>query len=441
MQGSTHLQFLDMIRGYGITPVPHSGLLPTIDAVLEYCESRLEERHDYDFEMDGIVVKVNDHAQREKLGATSKAPRWVIAYKVELWQGTTRIKDISVQVGKTGVLTPVAELETVVIAGTNVNRSSLHNADEIARKDIRIGDSVVVEKAGKIIPHIVRVELEKRTGREKQFVFPTRCPSCGGEIEKDEGGVYLRCINPSCPAQLKERLRFFATRGAMDIEGLGIALIEQLVDQGLVRSLPDLYHLKLEQIVELERMGKKSAQNLMDGIAASKDRGLTRVLTGLAIRHIGERNARLLAEEFGSIDELMAADKERLAQIEGIGDVVAESVYHFFHSAAGKKTIEQLRESGVKLAEARKPSVKQSDSVLGGKTVVVTGSLTHFDRKGIEDLIHQLGGKATGSVTKKTDLVVAGDKAGSKLDKAKQLGIQVLSEQEFLQMIGKSPAK
>jgi DNA ligase (NAD+) len=439
LEVATHLDFLELIKKLGITPVPHSPALPSIDAVLDYLNEQLEERHAFDYEMDGVVIKVNDHGQREQLGATSKAPRWVIAYKVELWQGETRIKDISVQVGKTGVLTPVADLETVVIAGTNVSRASLHNADEIARKDIRIGDAVVVEKAGKIIPHVVRVELEKRTGKEKKFTFPSKCPSCGGDVVKDEGGVYMRCQNPSCPAQLKERLRFFATRGAMDIEGLGPAVIDQLVDGGLVRSLPDLYRLQLDQIIELERMGKKSAQNLIDGIAASKDRGLTHVLTGLAIRHIGERNARLLAEEFGSVDELLDASEERLSQIEGIGPIVAESIHEFFSSAVGRKTIEQLKDAGVKLTEERKKKTAASGSPLAGKSVVVTGTLIHFDRKGIEDLVHELGGKATSSVTKKTDFVVAGEKAGSKLEKAKELGIKVMTEEEFMKILGRNP--
>jgi DNA ligase (NAD+) len=244
-------------------------------------------------------------------------------------------------------------------------------------------------------------------------------------------------MNPSCPAQLKERLRFFATRGAMDIEGLGTALIDQLVDTGLVRSLPDLYSLTADQVIELERMGEKSAQNLSDGIEASKKRGLARVLTGLAIRHVGERNARLLAEEFGDIDELMAATEERLAQIEGIGEVVAASVHQFFHSDVGRKTIQQLRSAGVKLMEEQKPKPKGEGSPFAGKTVVVTGSLVHFDRKDIEDLIHRLGGKPAASVSKKTDFVVAGEKAGSKLDKAKQLGVQVLTEEEFMRMAGK----
>jgi DNA ligase (NAD+) len=432
---TTHLAFLDLVRSFGVPVVPHSPALSTIDAVLAYCHQQIEARHTLEYETDGLVVKVNDFAQREALGATSKAPRWVIAYKVELWQASTRIKNIVVQVGKTGVLTPVAELETVNIAGSNISRVSLHNADEIERKDIRIGDTVVVEKAGKVIPHVVRVELEKRTGKEKKFRFPDECPACGGPVARDEGGVYIRCINPSCPAQLKERIRFFAHRSAMDIERLGEKLIDQLVDAGLVKALPDLYQLTRDDLLKLERMGERSAQNVLDGIAASKDRGLTRVLTGLGIRHVGERNARLLAEEFGDIDALMDADEERLSAIAGIGPVVARSVHQFFQSKAGRDTIKELRRHGVKLTEEVQPLAKKKGTLLAGKTIVVTGTLENFGRKEIQDLIHQLGGKATSSVSRNTDLVIVGENAGSKLAKAQQLGIKTITEAEFLQMI------
>jgi DNA ligase (NAD+) len=438
LEVKSHLEFLELVQSYGIPIVPHSSALDSIDAVLAYCEEQLEARHTFDFETDGIVVKVNDLEQREELGATSKAPRWVIAYKVELWQASTKIKDIRVQVGKTGTLTPVADLETVEIAGTKVSRVSLHNADEIARKDIRVGDTVVVEKAGKVIPHVVRVELEKRTGHEKRYHFPTHCPACGSSVARDEGGVYIRCLNPSCPAQLKERLRFFAHRGAMDIEGLGTALIDQLVDTGLVRSLPDLYRLKLESLLDLERMGKKSAQNLLDGIEASKKRGLAHVLTALGVRHVGEHVADLLAADFGSMGNLMDASAERLAQVEGIGPERAESIHQFFHSAAGRKTTEDLRGLGVKLTEDARPKpAAVGGKDLTGKTFVVTGTLARYGRDEIESLIKKLGGKATGSVSKKTDFVVAGEKPGSKLDKARELGVKVLTEEEFDKLIGR----
>jgi|WetSurMetagenome_2_1015567.scaffolds.fasta_scaffold01277_3 DNA ligase (NAD+) len=432
----SHDGFLEMVRGYGIPVVPHSPVFDTLDAALDYCRAQLEIRSEFDYETDGLVIKVNGFSQREKLGATSKSPRWVIAYKVELWQSSTRILNIGVQVGKSGVLTPVADLETVEIAGTKVSRVSLHNADEIARKDMRLHDSVVVEKAGKIIPHVVRVELEKRTGCEEPFIFPQQCPSCGSEVSRDEGGVYIRCLNPLCPAQLEERLRFFAGRRAMDIEGLGPSLIEQLVSKGLVKSIPDLYGLNVEQLRELERMGEKSAENLIAEINASKGRGLARLLTALGIRHVGERNARLLAEEFGSVEDLMAAPCERLAEISGVGPIVAESVYQFFRSEAGRKTIRFLAQHGLSTKEPlKKKSAGDERSGFAGRTFVVTGTLERSTRIEAEELIRSLGGKAASSVSRNTAYVIAGTDPGSKVDKARELGIPILDEAGFMEMV------
>lgn len=439
---TSHHAFLQKVAKLGLAVVPHSPPLATVDDVLAYCNEQFELRHELDFETDGMVVKVDDYGQRDQLGATSKAPRWVIAYKVELWQATTQLNNIVVQVGRTGLLTPVGHLEPVPIAGTVVSRVSLHNAEELERKDIRLGDHVVVEKAGKIIPHVVRVELEKRTGKERKFKFPTRCPTCKGEVVRDEGGIYQRCINPACPDQIKERLRFFATRAAMDIEGLGPAVIDQLVDRGLVHSLADLYRLQLDDILDLERMGKKSAQNLLDGIEASKGRGLARLLTGLGIRHVGERNAFALAQEFGSMERLLTASQEEFAAVSGFGQVVASSVHAFFQSAVGRQLIADLRAAGLKMTEeVTTPAGPETgnDSALAGKTFVVTGTLQNFERAEIEELIRRHGGKATGSVTKKTDYVVAGEKAGSKLDKAKELGVRVLTEAEFQKLLDAKP--
>jgi DNA ligase (NAD+) len=432
---STHHEFLNLIRSFGIPVVPHSSVLNTIDNVLAYCKETLEERSALDYETDGMVVKVDSFAQRVSLGSTSKSPRWIIAFKVELWQSSTQIKDIHVQVGKTGILTPVAELQTVEIAGTKVSRANLHNADEIARKDIRIGDSVIVEKAGKIIPHVVRVELEKRTGREKVFHFPESCPICRGEVGRDEGGVYIRCLNPSCPAQLKERLHFFATRRAMDIEGLGPALVDQLVDQGIVSSLPDVYALSAGQLADLEHMGEKSAQKLVESISSSKKGGLARVLTAIGIRQIGEHNARLLAEEFGNIHDLMSATESRLAQIPGIGPIVAESVYRFFRSEAGRNTIAGLEKHSVDMTEELRSKPKSDRLRFEGKTFVVTGAMARFSRAEIEELIRRLGGKTSSSVSRKTSFVVAGSDPGSKRDKAKELGIEILTEEEFERLV------
>jgi DNA ligase (NAD+) len=434
-----HDRFLAEARAYGIPVVPHSAVFDSIDAVLDHCAAQLEAIDVFDYETDGLVIKVNDYSQRRKLGATSKSPRWVIAYKVELWQAASRIRDIHVQVGKTGVLTPVAWLETVEIAGTKVSRVSLHNADEIARKDIRIGDAVVVEKAGKIIPHLVRVELEKRTGSEPEFRFPATCPGCGSPAARDEGGVYIRCSNVACPAQLKERIRFFAQRRSMDIEGLGPALIDQLVDRRLIGSVPDLYRLGVDELAALERMGEKSARTVIDGIHSSKRRGLTRLLTALGIRHVGERNAHLLAREFGHIEGLMAASVERLSRIPGVGPIVAESVCGYFRSDEGRDTIEKLRRFGVLMTEENRPAAGEG-YLLGGKTFVVTGTLARSSRLEIETRIRQLGGKCTSSVSRKTDYVLAGSDAGSKLDTARKLGVAILTEEEFLQMVASGDA-
>lgn len=432
----SHDAFLHLVRDFGIPVVRHSGVLDSIDDALDYCRALLEERDSFDYETDGIVIKVNDFAQRENLGSTSKSPRWVIAYKVELYQASTRISDISVQVGKTGILTPVAELETVEIAGTKVSRANLHNADEIARKDIRIGDTVIVEKAGKIIPHVVRVELEKRSGREQPFIFQMRCPGCNKtDVARDEQGVYIRCINPSCPGQLKERLRFFAARQAMDIEGLGPALIDQLVDQGIVQSLPDLYDLTVEELSGLERMGKKSAEKLVQAIEASKNRGLARVLTALGIRHVGDHNARLLAREYKDIHDLMSAPEDTLAQIQGIGPIVAGSTYSFTHSNTGNQIIMDLDLRDVRMTSDDWAPPLPADSSINGKTFVLTGTMESFGRGELEERIRKLGGKATKNVSRNTDYVVAGSNPGSKLDKAKQFGVKIISEEEFHAMI------
>jgi DNA ligase (NAD+) len=428
---ASHSAFFAKVRKYGIPTVPHSSPLHSIDEVLDYCAEMLQERETLDYETDGMVIKIDDFEQRRRLGATAKFPRWVIAYKVELWQAETELLGIGVQVGKTGVLTPVAELRTVEIAGTKVSRASLHNADEIARKDIRVGDHVIVEKAGKIIPHVVRVELEKRDGNEISYAFPTQCPVCDGDVGRDEGGIYIRCLNPSCPAQLKERLAFFASRPALDIDGMGPALLDQLVDQGLVRSLPDIFSLTTGQIQDLERMGEKSAQRIIDGIAAAKGRGLSRVLTALGIRHVGEGTARLMAEEFGDVHDLTAASQERLAEIDGVGPVVAESVHAFFQSRAGVETIQAFASHGVRMTEEKRARKPAGHPDFAGKTFVVTGTMKNRSRQEMEALIRALGGKTSSSVSKKTSCVIAGADPGSKLEKAKNLGVEVLGEEEF----------
>ncbi|MGQ9576292.1 MAG: NAD-dependent DNA ligase LigA [Thermoguttaceae bacterium] len=430
---STHMEFLQRMREYGLPATPHVACFDSFDAAVAHCEKLIERLHELDFEIDGLVLKVNSLRQRERLGATSKSPRWLIAYKFEKYEARTRLKAIRVQVGKTGMVTPVGDLEPVELAGTIVSRASLHNADEIERKDAREGDIVVVEKAGKIIPHIVRVEKHERKGPLRKFVFPDRCPECGTKLVKDEGGVYIRCPNLQCPAQVKERIRYYASRNAMDIEGLGDKLVDQLVEKGLVRRYGDLYRLKLQQLIDLERMGRKSSENLLAGIEASKDRGLARLLNALAIRHVGTRVASVLAEQFRSMDALQAASVEQLSEVREIGPIIAQSVYDWLHSPFGRETIEDLKRLGVKM-ELAAPAVA-GPRPLQGKTFVVTGTLQRYTREQIHELIARHGGRAASSVSKKTDYLVAGQQAGGKLDKARQLGVRVISEEQFERLI------
>lgn len=435
LKAQTHMQFLEELRRYGIPPTPHVACFETFDAAIAHCEDLIDRLHELDFEIDGLVLKVNRFDQRERLGSTSKSPRWVIAYKFEKYEATTRVLGIRVQVGKTGAITPVADLEPVELAGTIVKRASLHNAEEIERKDARIGDVVVVEKAGKVIPHVVRVEKHLREGELPPFEFPKQCPECGTPVVKDEGGVYIRCPNPECPAQLRERLRYFAGRNAMDIEGLGDKLVDQLVAAGIVKSFGDLYRLTAAQLNDLERMGKKSSENLIANIEASKSRGLARLLNALTIRHVGTRVATVLAEHFGSIEEMERAEVEELADVNEIGPIIAQSVEQFLHSDYGRATIDDLRFVGVDMTSPKKP-VAASDGALAGKTLVVTGAMQRHSREELEELIAQHGGRASSSVSKKTDYVVAGDRAGSKLAKAQQLGVAVITEDEFEKLIG-----
>ena len=437
-----HSDFLEIVRQFGLPTSPGTAVFPDIDSLLEYAQSMMESLHELDFEVDGLVIKVNNLEQQSELGSTSKAPRWVIAYKWERYEATTRVVGIVIQVGKTGALTPVANLEPVEIAGTTVSRSSLHNRDEINRLDIRVGDTVVVEKAGKIIPHIVRVEPQLRDGSEQPFVFPEKCPECGSEVLQDDGGVYIRCQNPSCPAQLRETLRFFASRSAMDIEGLGIKQIESMVEKGLLTSLSDVYrlHEKREALLTEKRTNEKSVDKLLDAIEKTKkgkenERPLWRLLVGLNIRHVGNRIAQVLATRFGTVDEILKLTEEELAAVDDIGPIIAASVFSFFSSEVGRGTLEEFRKLGLNMGE---PVPEEDESVvriLDGKTLVVTGTLTRFTRTEIKELIQQHGGRASSSVSKKTDFLVAGEAAGSKLEKAQELGVEVLSEDQFFEML------
>jgi DNA ligase (NAD+) len=433
----SHLEALDLLRQYGFPVNPEIKAFDTMEEAIAYCASWSQKRFDLPYETDGMVIKVNDFDQQRRLGQTTKEPRWAVAYKFETEQAITKIREIQIDVGKDGVLTPVAVFDPPVpLCGTTVSRASLHNAAQIEQKDVRIGDSVVVVKRGEIIPYVEQALHEARTGQEKVFRFPAKCPVCGAPAVRETDAPTPRCTaTATCPAQMQGRIESFAKRERMDIEGVGEKLAEQLVKTGLVKSVADLYRLKKEQLIGLERMGDLSAQNLLDAIAASKNRGLARLLAGLSIYGVGEAMAPLLVEEFPSIDALLAASKEELASVKGFGPRRAESVYNFFHSPAGEKLVKDLRDAGVKLTEDVKP--KKKGGVLAGKTVVVTGTLQNYSRKGIEDIIKEHGGKATGSVSKNTDYVVVGDDAGSKADKARQLGILVLTEDEFEKLIGK----
>jgi len=430
IKATTHMEFLREVGSYGLPPTPMVESFPSFEAALTHCDELIEKLHAIDFEVDGLVLKVNRFAQREKLGARSKSPRWLVAYKFEKYEAATKVNQIWISVGKSGALTPIAELEPVQIAGTTISRSSLHNVEEIERKDVREGDIVIVEKAGKVIPHIVRVEKHERKTDLPKFEFPKKCPECGHPAVKDEDGVYVRCRNLDCPAQVRGRLQYFATRNAMDIEGLGDKLVDQLVREKLVIRYGDLYRLTFDQLVNLERMGKKSADNLLEGIQASKSRGLSRLLNAMAIPHVGQRVAQIIAQHFGNMEAMEAASADDLAGVEGVGPIIAKSVYDYLHSEYGSQTIADLRAQGIDM-QAPKKVLPAGGGKLAGKTIVVTGTLSKYSRDEIKELIELNGGKPSSSVSKKTDFLLAGEDAGSKLAKAQELGVKVISEEEF----------
>ncbi len=429
-------QLLDQLRRLGFTVNPNIESFDDIEKVVKYCLGWAEKLGDLPYETDGLVVKVDDFDQRRRLGFTSKTPRWAVAYKFDQDQATTTLREIELFVGKNGVLTPRARLDTVELAGTRVTYASLHNAEYLRTKDIRVGDQVVVIKAGKIIPYILRAEHGLRKEELPKFEFPRKCPVCGGVVKPDEKKTFYYCTSKDCVGQLKKKLEGFARRGRMDIEGLGEKMVEQLVDADLVESIPDLYHLTLDSLLTLERVGKVSAQNLLDGIEASKQRGLGPLLASLAIPHIGEAVADVVAKNVGSMDALLYANGDRLSKIEGIGPIMARDIHAWFQDPSNRAMIDELKAAGVKMTHDYQAK-QASGADLTGKTIVVTGTLAHYERNDIEDLIRKLGGKAAGSVSKKTSYVVAGDKAGSKLDKAKELGIPILTEAEFDKLIGK----
>lgn len=427
----THWAALAFMKDLGFPVSRHISQCPGIRDVIRVCDEFREKRRSLNFDVDGIVVKLNSFPQQERLGSTSHHPRWAIAYKFPAEQARTKVRDVIVNVGRTGALTPVAVLDPVLLSGTTVSRASLHNEDEVKRKDVRIGDTVLIEKAGEIIPQVVRVLAEERTGKEKRFVLPSTCPVCGSLVYRPEGEVVARCTGARCPAQLKEKVRHFGSRRAMDIEGLGPSLVDQLVERKMVKDVADLYSLTREELSGLERMAEKSASNLVFAIEASRGRGLERLLFGLGIRYVGVTVAEELASHFGNIDSLARATREELEEAEGIGPRVAESVVLFFSQKENLEVIGKLARAGVSMTSKR--AKRRVGGALSGKTFVLTGTLEGFTREEATALIESLGGKVVGSVSKNVDFLLVGKEPGSKVEKARQLGIKVVDEKEFLQ--------
>jgi len=424
----------DLLAALSAWGFPVNGRISRVEGI-EGCAAYFREtaaaRHDFSFEIDGIVIKVDSLELQDRLGAVSRSPRWALACKFPPLQETTQVEDIRVNVGRTGALTPVAILNPVRIGGVVVSRASLHNQDEIDRKDVRIGDTVVVQRAGDVIPEIVQVVPSRRTGREKKFIMPERCPVCGAKVVRPEGEAAHRCIDIACPAQLKENIRHFASRGAMDIEGLGERLVSQLVDYGTVRNPADLYYLDKEKLMRMERLAEKSSENILRAIERSKKPPLDKFIYALGIRHVGEHIARLLVRKFGSLDGIIRAAEEDLAATEGIGSVIAKSIADFFREPGNRIVIDKLREAGVRPRE----TAPAREAALSGKTFVFTGTLPNLKRSEAKAMAEALGAETSESVTRKTDYVVAGDSPGSKIDKAREWNIPVLSEEEFLKMI------
>ncbi|REB77391.1 NAD-dependent DNA ligase LigA [Bacillus sp. 522_BSPC] len=431
----SHSEGLDLLDTLGFKTNKERKKCQTIEDVLQYIEGWQEKRPHLPYEIDGIVIKVDGLAQQEQLGTTAKSPRWAIAYKFPAEEVMTKLLAIELNVGRTGVVTPTAVLEPVKVAGTTVKRASLHNEDLIREKDIRLGDMVVVKKAGDIIPEVVNVLVEKRTGEEEEFLMPTHCPECNSELVRLEEEVALRCINPKCPAQIREGLIHFVSRNAMNIDGLGERVVSQLFSEKLIEDVADLYTLDYEQLIQLERMGEKSVNNLLQAIEASKQNSLERLLFGLGIRHVGAKAAKTIAMEFKHMDQLVKASKEELTAINEIGEKMADSIVTFFEQEEVLELINELKTYGVNM-EYTGPlpvTTEDADSVFAGKTIVLTGKLEQLSRNEAKEQIELLGGKITGSVSKKTDLVIAGNDAGSKLTKAEQLGLEVWDEEKLME--------
>jgi DNA ligase (NAD+) len=427
-----HAQAMEALGKMGFKVNPHWRICPAFDDLLAYIQEWESKRESLDYEIDGIVIKVNNTRLWQELGTTAKSPRWAVAYKYPARQATTRVNGIRAQVGRTGTLTPVADLEPVDVGGVTVSHATLHNMDEIERLGVKIGDTVLIQRAGEVIPQVVKVMKPAPDGRE--FVMPKKCPVCGGEVHRAEGEVAYRCVNAACPAKLKESLLHFAGRHALNIDGLGEALVDQLVDKGLVHDVADLYSLTHQQLADLERMGDKSAQNLLDEIERSKRAELARVIFGLGIRFVGERTGQLLADHFGSLDKLARATPEELVEAEEVGPRVEEAIREFFHEKRNRYVIDKLRKAGLQF-EQKTP--RKVEGKLAGLQFVLTGTLPTYSRDQATRMIEEAGGRVVGSVSKKTDYVVAGAEAGSKLEKARALGVKVIDEAGLQKLVGK----
>ena len=432
----TQWENLKMLQELDFKTNPIARHCTHLDEVISFYEEWQEKRDNLDYDVDGVVVKVNSTDQRKFLGFTAKFPRWAISFKFPARQATTRVKDIIIQVGRTGALTPVAILEPVQLSGITISRSTLHNEDEIKRKDIRIGDTVLIERSGDVIPHVVSVMKEKRTGKEKKLVWPSSCPVCHSSTFRPEGEAISRCVNPSCPAKIKESILHFAWRRAMNIEGLGEALVNQLLEEKLIQKIPDLYKLKHEDLVRLERMGPKSSQNLLDEIEKTKQTNLDRLIYALGIRFVGERTAQALASHFKNLENLAKASSKELIQIEDVGPKVAESIVFFFKQPENIELIERLKEASLNFSF--READRREGLPLAGQTFVLTGSLESLTREEAAELIEAAGGTVSSSVSSRTDYVIVGESPGSKLTKAKKLGIRTIEEKDFLKLIGKS---
>ncbi|MDD3852997.1 MAG: NAD-dependent DNA ligase LigA [Syntrophomonadaceae bacterium] len=429
---NTQQEALEFLREQGFPVNREARFCAGIDEILAYCTEYNDLRHELPYEIDGVVIKLNQFADREKLGFTAKSPRWAIAYKFPAEEKETRLLDVAINVGRTGIIAPTAILEPVSLAGTTVSRASLHNFDLVRDKDIRIGDIVLMHKAGDIIPEVIKSFPEKRTGNEIIIVPPTNCPSCNSPVMRPDGEVAWRCENINCPARLKESLIFFASRTAMDIDGLGPAIIDQLVEKGLVTKIEDLYQLKVEQLQTLERSGEKSAANIIKAIDNSKNRPLSRLITALGIRHVGAKTARILTAHLSTIEEFLSVQEEYLINIPEVGTKMAESIVSFFAQPRNRETIDGLIAAGVNTAEER---VVEGKKPLAGRTLVLTGTLSTLTRQEAGEKFEALGGKVSSSVSKKTDYVVVGEDPGSKYDKAVELGLTILDETQFLELI------